>query len=161
MDVVTYAICKKYVDSAVKQQLTTTYKMGGSYPFAELPQLDNTTLNHIYIITDDFTTTDDFLCGAGVQYPKGTHVAVIDDKGTLKYDIFNIPGGGSGSENLAVTASSRFNLPTVGKVGVVYFVEDEGATYRWDGDHSKYECTGRDYQNITIINGSDYTIEQF
>lgn len=159
MDLVTYSLCKKYVDVTVRQQLTTTYKMGGSIPFAELPQLDNSTLNHIYIITDDFTTTDDFLQGAGKKYLKGTSVAVIDDKGVLKYDIFNegSTSGGGGLE--AITVETKFDLPTVGKAGGVYFVKQEGSTYRWDNETGKYECAGRDYQNITIINGSDYDLE--
>lgn len=158
MDLVTYSLCKKYVDVTVRQQITTTYKMGGSVPFADLPQLDNTTLNHIYIITDDFTTTDDFLQGAGKKYTKGTNVAVIDDKGVLKYDIFN-EGSKSEGGMEAITVETRFDLPTVGSAGGVYFVKQEGATYRWDNETGKYECAGRDYQNVTIINGSDYDLD--
>lgn len=151
MDLATYTLCKKYVDVTVRQQITTTYKMGGSITFAELPELDNSSLNHIYIVTEDFTTTDDFLCGAGVQYLKGTNVAVIDVKGVLKYDIFN--AAAASAEPVVVTVETRYDLPTIGKTMEVYFVKGENATYRWDGEAGKYECVGRDYQEITIING--------
>lgn len=158
MDLATYTLCRKYVDVVVRQQVTTTYKMGGSIPFAELPELDNSSLNHIYIITDDFTTTDDFLCGAGKKYLKGTNIAVIDVKGVLKYDIFN-EAQAAGKSLEAVTVATRFDLPTLGEAGGVYFVKNEGATYRWDSETGKYECAGRDYSNVTIINGSDYDLD--
>lgn len=154
MDVVTYSLCKKYVDVTVRQQVTSTYKMGGSIPFAELPELDNSSLNHIYIITDDFTTTDEFLCGAGKKYLKGTQVAVIDVKGTLMYDIFYDNKSQIGGME-AITVETKFDLPTIGEPGGVYFVKAEGATYRWDKDTGKYECAGRDYQNVIIINGNE------
>lgn len=152
MDLVTYTLCKKYVDVTVKHQITTAYKMGGSIAFAELPELDNSSLNHIYIITEDFVTTDEFLCGAGKRYLKGTNVAVIDVKGVLMYDIFN---EAVAAEPMVVTVETRFDLPTIGKVTEVYFVKAEGATYRWDEESGGYECAGRDYQNITVINGGD------
>lgn len=113
MDLVTYSLCKKYVDVAVKKQITTTYKMGGSIPFAELPKLDNSSLNHIYTITDDFTTTDSFLYGSGKKYLKGTKVAVIDAQGVLMYDIFD-EGQSQGTGIGAITVNTRFDLPTIG-----------------------------------------------
>lgn len=153
MDFVTYTLCKKYVDVEIKKKITSTYIMGGSIPFSELPEPDSSSLNHIYIITDDFTTNDKFLCGAGINYLKGTQVAVIDAKGVLMYDIFST-GSSPIEAQGAVTVETRFDLPTIGKEGGVYFVKNEGSTYRWDQDKGSYECVGRDYFNVTIINGN-------
>lgn len=46
-------------------------------------------------------------------------------------------------------------LPLVGNEGTIYTVTDENAQYRWDSSLQTYVAIGRDYQEITIINGGN------
>lgn len=78
-------------------------------------------------------------------------VADIRDIEALNERIDQISGGGGG----AVQVESKTNLPNVGSEGTVYFVKDENATYRWDDAGLKYYCTGRDYEEIKVINGGN------
>ena len=80
------AVTKGYVDSVAVGAL----KPSGSIAFANLPALSANVLNNIYNVTDAFTTTADFVEGAGVDYPAGTNVAIIntgtDQNPVYKYD---------------------------------------------------------------------------
>ena len=78
-------------------------------------------------------------------------IADIMDIEALNERIDQITGGGGS----AVQVESIGNLPNVGSEGTVYFVKDENATYRWDEAGLKYYCTGRDYQEIKVINGGN------
>lgn len=84
------AATKDYVDAVAVGAL----KPSGSVAFASLPALAAGVLNNIYNVTDAFTTTADFVEGAGVDYPAGTNVAIInvgtDASPTYKYDA--MPG---------------------------------------------------------------------
>lgn len=72
--------------------LADIYIIKGSCAFADLP--DTLTLSmsgYVYDITDDFTTTADFVGGAGKKYPAGTNI-VIANTGTpelpvMKFDV--------------------------------------------------------------------------
>ena len=63
---------------------------GGSVLFANLPSPTVNNLNYFYRIIDAFTTTTDFVVGAGVSMPAGSYFAVIDvgtsDSHVYKYD---------------------------------------------------------------------------
>lgn len=80
------AATKDYVDSVAVGAL----KPSGSIAFASLPGLSANVVNNLYNITDAFTTTADFVEGAGVSYPAGTNVAIInvgtEQSPTYKYD---------------------------------------------------------------------------
>lgn len=82
------AVTKKQLDAAMLGAL----KPSGSIAFASLPTLSASVLNNIYNITDAFTTTSDFVEGAGVSYPAGTNVAIIntgtDANPVYKYDTY-------------------------------------------------------------------------
>ena len=71
------------------------------------------------------------------------------DASLLNKTAEELAGGGAKQVN------TLSELPSVGAVNGVYFVKSENATYRWDNDNLKYECVGRDYDNITIINGGN------
>lgn len=81
-------------------------------------------------------------------------IADIRDINALNERIDQITGGG-GSGGGAVQVETRFNLPSVGSSGTVYFVKDENATYRWDDTSLLYYCVGRDYEEIKVINGGN------
>lgn len=80
------AVNKKYVDAVA----TGALKPSGSVTFANLPALSASVLNNFYNVSDAFTTTADFIEGAGKEYPAGTNVAIInvgtDQSPTYKYD---------------------------------------------------------------------------
>lgn len=78
--------------SDVEAAVTGALKPKGSVAFANLPQLTAANLNNMYNVTDSFTTTADFVEGAGVSYPAGTNVAIIntgtDANPVYKYDCY-------------------------------------------------------------------------
>ena len=65
----------------------TVYKAQGSVLFANLPTLDANHEGYVYNISDDFTTTSDFVEGAGKNYTAGTNVVCINYNGTYMWDI--------------------------------------------------------------------------
>lgn len=75
------------VSDAIDAKISSTYKAGGSVAFANLPTLGSSYEGFVYNITDDFTTTADFVEGAGNDYPAGTNVAVIN-LGTAQSAIY-------------------------------------------------------------------------
>lgn len=48
----------------------------------------------------------------------------------------------------------RQEFPIVGKEKTLYIAKKEKASYYWDSSNLKYECIGRDYEEVNIINGS-------
>ena len=100
-------------------------------------------LNGLYILinADNYTSDDAW-----------RKVADIRDIDALNERIDQITGGGGGG---AVQVEALANLPNVGSENTVYFVKNENATYRWDEAGLKYYCTGRDYQEIKVINGGN------
>lgn len=79
------------ISTAVGQAVAGVYKIKGSVAFASLPSLTSGDVKegYIYNVTDAFTTNSDFKEGAGLSYPAGTNVVVIDtaekDSGTHNY----------------------------------------------------------------------------
>lgn len=65
--------------SDVESAQVGALKPKGSVTFANLPQLTAANLNNMYNVTDAFTTTADFVEGAGKSYPAGTEVAIINN----------------------------------------------------------------------------------
>ena len=63
----------------------------GSVAFANLPALSGARIGDVYNVTDSFTTTSDFIEGAGHVIPSGTNVVVIDNNGVKKWDVFSMP----------------------------------------------------------------------
>lgn len=55
--------------------------------FSALPALAENVLGNVYSVTDAFTTTNNFVEGAGNKYPKGTNVVVVKVDDAYKYDV--------------------------------------------------------------------------
>ena len=68
---------EEQVAAAIKARVSSTYKAGGSVAFADLPELTEANLGLVVNVTDKFTTTADFLEGAGGEHPAGTNVVVV------------------------------------------------------------------------------------
>ena len=80
------------VNDKIKAAVSGALQPAGSVAFANLPALTEANLNKIVNVTDKFTTTADFVEGAGAKYPAGTNVAIINvgtaEAPSYKYDVY-------------------------------------------------------------------------
>lgn len=82
------------VENAINQHLSAVYKAAGSVAsISALPAPSANYLGYVYDVEAAFTTTADFVEGAGVDYPAGTDVAIIAVQSsgatTYKYDALS------------------------------------------------------------------------
>lgn len=78
------------VETAINNKISNTYKAKGSVAFASLPSLAKANEGNVYNVSDAFTTTSDFVEGAGKSYPAGTNVVIVNTSGsTYKYDVLS------------------------------------------------------------------------
>lgn len=76
-DAYTKAQTDSAISTAVGTAITGIYKVKGSIAFAALPT-DDVQEGWVYNITDDFTTTEAFVEGAGHEYKAGTNVVYTE-----------------------------------------------------------------------------------
>lgn len=60
----------------------------GSIEFSNLPTLTDASIGDLYNIKDNFTTTEDFIEGAGAKISAGTNVVCVEENLTKKWDCF-------------------------------------------------------------------------
>lgn len=77
------------VEAAISARVSSTYRAGGSAAFADLPERTQANLGLVVNVTDKFTTTADFVEGAGQKHPAGTNVAVVQAGEDYKYDVLS------------------------------------------------------------------------
>ena len=86
-----YGITDAYTKTEIDGMISSVYKPAGSVAFASLPALSDNVLGNVYNVTDAFTTTTDFVEGAGKSYPAGTNVVVVNTgttaSPTYKFDV--------------------------------------------------------------------------
>lgn len=89
-----YGITDAYTMDEIDGKIGSVYTAAGSTLFSGLPAADATTLGKVYNITNQFTTTTDFVEGASHLYTAGTNVVVVEvpaaEEGgepTYMYDI--------------------------------------------------------------------------
>ena len=103
------------IDDKISAAVAGALIPGGSILFANLPALAKANCNHIYNIEDAFTTTADFVEGAGIDFPAGTNVAIINTgtasspvykydtyTGTVDYSVFMRKQAGATQGNFAM-----------------------------------------------------------
>ena len=73
--------------AAISAKVASTYRAGGSVAFAALPELTEANRGLVVNVTDKFTTTEDFLEGAGAKHPAGTNVVVAQVGEAYQYDV--------------------------------------------------------------------------
>lgn len=66
------------IDEKINVAISTTYRAAGAIAFEALPALAASEEGKVYNITNEFTTTANFVEGAGKKYPVGTNVVCID-----------------------------------------------------------------------------------
>lgn len=108
-----------YTKTEIDNKLSATFKPGGSVTFANLPTLSAANLGKILNVTDSFTTTADFVEGAGKTYPAGTNVAIVDvgtsSSPSYKYDI-----QGSFFDLSGYVEESDLGLATTGEIDALF-----------------------------------------
>lgn len=81
------------VDSAIDAKVAGVYHPKGSIAFANLPALSSANEGNVYNITDAFTTTADFVEGAGHAHGAGANVAIVnvgtESSPSYKYDVMS------------------------------------------------------------------------
>lgn len=80
---------KQQTEDKISAAISSVYKPAGSTTFAALPAPAANVLGNVYNVTDAFTTTDQFVEGAGKSYPAGTNVAVVLVGEDYKYDVLS------------------------------------------------------------------------
>ena len=76
------------VTAAINAKVASTYKAGGSKDaVSELPALEAANEGFVYNMTAAFTTTADFVEGAGKRHPAGANVAIVKIGTAYKYDV--------------------------------------------------------------------------
>lgn len=75
------------VDTKIAAKISSTYKAAGSVAFAALPTLTAAIEGNVYNISDEFTTTEDFVEAAGTKYPAGTNIVCIKVGEAYKWDV--------------------------------------------------------------------------
>lgn len=81
---------KLYVDTKVSDAISSVFKPAGSVTFIQLLQItpSASTLGNMYNVEDAFITTSAFIEGAGLEYPAGTDVGIIERNGNYYYDVY-------------------------------------------------------------------------
>lgn len=144
----------KAVKQAVDEAVSSVYKPAGSVAFEELPTLGASVLGNLYNVTDAFTTTADFVEGAGVSYPANTNVGVIKRGSTYYFDAM------SGVFSTALSSLTDVLLTTPA----------DGETLKYDSDSGKwvngeagggtvdqtYNSTSANAQSGVAINGAGF-----
>ena len=105
-------------ESDVDSKVVGALKPKGSVAFASLPALTAANLNYVYNVTDAFTTTADFVEGAGKSFPAGTEVAIInngtDASPVYKYSVYSgfidLSGYWDKTELVAITTAQVDSL---------------------------------------------------
>lgn len=75
------------VDNKIAAKVASVYKPAGSVEFASLPTLDAAIEGNVYNLLDAFVTTDDFVEGAGSNYPAGSNIVCIKVEEAYKWDV--------------------------------------------------------------------------
>lgn len=77
------------VEAAINSKVASTYKAAGSISFESLPELVEANLGKVYNVTDNFTTTDNFVEWSGIKHSAGTNVAIVKVGDYYKYDCMS------------------------------------------------------------------------
>jgi hypothetical protein len=72
-----------YIETALNEG----YKISGVVTSDNLPELAEDNIKEIYIVSDEFTTTEDFSDGIGIVCPSGTNITVVNE-GTEDEDLY-------------------------------------------------------------------------
>lgn len=151
---------KQQTDDKISAAISAVYKPAGSTTFAALPAPAANVLGNVYNVTDAFTTTDQFVEGAGKDYPAGTNVAIVQVDDAYKYDVLSGVvdlSDYSTSAEIAETYATKTELTTGlnGKVDKV-----AGSRLMTDAEGTKLEGieTGAQVNKIETVAAGELAI---
>ena len=153
---------KQQTDDKISAAISSVYKPAGSTTFAELPAPSPNVLGNVYNVTDAFTTTDQFVEGAGKSYPAGTNVAVVLVGEDYKYDVLSGMvdlSNYSTTDEIAQTYATK-NEVTTGLSGKVDKVE--GSRLMTDAEGTKLAGieAGAQVNNIASVASGELAISE-
>ena len=153
---------KQQTDDKISAAISSVYKPAGSTTFAALPAPAANVLGNVYNVTDAFTTTDQFVEGAGKSYPAGTNVAVVLVGEDYKYDVLSGMvdlSNYSTTDEIAQTYATK-NEVTTGLSGKVDKVE--GSRLMTDSEGTKLAGieTGAQVNNIASVASGELAISE-
>lgn len=122
---------------------------------ATLPPKVAKNLGNIYLVSDDFVTTDEFTCGAGQNIIKGSYVIIVYYKGRYCYSIFDKE---KDDESLAyggaIPILYKNQLPKKDITGKWYHVLEDNCIYLFNSQLNDYECVKRVSSEVHILDGN-------
>lgn len=137
--------------------LEGAYKPRGSVTFANLPStLTAAMLGYVWDVSDAFTTDSRFREGAGVSYPAGTNVGVIDvgSAGTPDYKFDTFAGFiDTAAFTTRINAirddlADEFDATTAYNTGDIVTYND--VMYKFDADHAAGAWIGSDAHAVQV-----------
>ena len=153
---------KQQTEDKISAAISSVYKPAGSTTFAALPAPAANVLGNVYNVTDAFTTTDQFVEGAGKSYPAGTNVAVVLVGEEYKYDVLSGMvdlSNYSTTDEIAQTYATKTEVATGlnGKVDKV-----EGSRLMTDAEGTKLAGieTGAQVNNIASVASGELAISE-
>lgn len=153
---------KQQTDDKISAAISSVYKPAGSTTFAALPAPAANVLGNVYNVTDAFTTTDQFVEGAGKSYPAGTNVAVVLVGEEYKYDVLSGMvdlSNYSTTDEIAQTYATKTEVTTGlnGKVDKV-----EGSRLMTDAEGTKLAGIedGAQVNNIASVASGELAINE-
>ena len=151
---------KQQTDDKISAAISAVYKPAGSTTFANLPAPAAGVLGNVYNVTDAFTTTDQFVEGAGKDYPAGTNVAIVQVGDDYKYDVLSGVvdlSDYSTTDEIAKTYATKTEVTTGlnGKVDKV-----DGSRLMTDAEGTKLAGieAGAQVNNITSVASGELAI---
>ena len=153
---------KQQTEDKISAAISSVYKPAGSTTFAALPAPAANVLGNVYNVTDAFTTTDQFVEGAGKSYPAGTNVAVVLVGEDYKYDVLSGMvdlSNYSTTDEIAQTYATKTEVTTglSGKVDKV-----DGSRLMTDAEGTKLAGieTGAQVNNIVSVASGELAISE-
>lgn len=131
--------------------LSGAYIFRGSVTFANLPStLTKAMTGYVYNVSDDFTTTADFIEGAGNKYPAGTNVAVAnvgtDETPSMKFDVV---GSFYDIDAILTMISGTFDATTAYSTGDVVIYDN--SLYKFTADHAAGAWDTTEVDSVTVV----------
>lgn len=123
-------VIRKYLNDTIASQVSSVYKAKGSIAnISALAVPSKAYDGFVYNIETEFTTTDNFVEGAGKKFPAGTNVVCINTTGTTyKWDVL------AGMVDLSTYATTNALTGGLAKKQDKFADLD----YVWDGDSFEY-----------------------
>ncbi len=154
------------VSSAVSSQIGRVYKPAGTVAFAALPAASADVLGNVYNISNEFTTDDRFVDGAGHKVPAGTNIAVVQVGEDYKLDILagavDLPGAvemetGTGLSTEDYTSEEKTKLTGIAEGATKVEASETNGNIKINGTETPIVSIATDEEVAAVINAIFHT----